>query len=524
MFVVDAHQMREMDRFTMDTLGIPGIILMEHAGRAVADEIRLRGSFRHAVILCGHGNNGGDGMVIARYLHQRSCAVTVFLLGDPQKMSSDSQFHMDLVQKQGIQIETFNGDWQHVTEALSHADLIVDAMLGTGAKGSLREPVKTAVNLVNDVRSGIGIKPVVVAVDLPTGIDADNGQLMDTAVKADLTVTFAFPKWGHFLYPGKEYVGELKVKDIGIPDQAIEHVGCSAHILTPEAVAQAIPRRIKHSHKGTYGHVLLISGSHEMRGAPVLAGNAALRSGAGMVTMAVPASILSQVSSQVTEAIMWAWPEHEGHFENRPLSQISQWHDRKERFSCVAVGPGMGTWPQGEEWIDQIFSHFSCPLILDADALNLVARNPDILQHGHGPVVITPHPGEMARLTGLPVTEVERSRPQVAKNFAKQYQVYVVLKGTHTIIAAPDGRMVLNMTGSPSMAKGGSGDVLTGIISSFIAQISRNDEANLLDAIAAAVHIHGLTGEICGKQSEYSTLASDMIRHIGTAISQVLNG
>ncbi len=524
MFVVDAHQMREMDRFTMDTLGIPGMILMEHAGRAVADEIRLKGSFRHAVVLCGHGNNGGDGMVIARYLHQRSCAVTVFLLGDPKKMSPDSRFHMGLAQKQGVKIVIFNGDWQPVSLAMNDADIIVDAMLGTGATGHLREPVKTAVNLLNQSRSVSGKKSVVVAVDIPTGIDANNGQQMDTAVRADLTVTFAFPRWGHYLYPGKDYAGELRVKDIGIPDEAVRKAGCNTRILTPDEVAEVIPKRNRHSHKGTYGHVLLVSGSHEMRGAPVLAGKAALLSGAGMVTMAVPSSILPQVSSQVTEAIMWAWPEQEGRFQNLPLTEIPQWDDKKERYSCMAVGPGTGSWQHGEEWIDQILSHVSCPLIIDADALNLAARNPDILHHRQGTVVITPHPGEMARLTGLSVAEVESSRPQVARTFAERYGVYVVLKGTHTIIAAPDGRMILNMTGSPSMSKGGSGDVLTGIISSFIAQISKNDEADLLETIAAAVHIHGLTGEICGKQSEYSTLASDMIRHIGTAISQILNG
>lgn len=512
MYLVDAREMREIDRFTIDSLGIPGSILMEHAGMAVVEQIYTKKPFTRAVVLCGHGNNGGDGLVVARLLSNRGCDASVWLLGDPAKFSQESRLHWEIWQRYGGTVHLFDGDWQKFEQALSGADLVVDALLGTGASGEVREPMKTAIRLASSLKQGAN-HPYFVSIDIPSGIDANTGETGSVTFPADLTVALALPKWGHYLYPGAEYVGELVVKDIAIPFKACEHIAPSSQVLENTLVRTCLPQRSKHSHKGTHGHVLLIAGSHEMRGAPVLAAQGALRSGAGMVSMALPRGIMSSVSARITEAVMWEWPEESGRFSRTlPLG----WQERLTKFSCLAIGPGIGVWDEGKEWLQEIVTGYTGSLILDADGLNLLAAYPEMLKERKGSTVITPHPGEMARLAGISVREVERKRREIAGQFARDHQVIVVLKGTHTLIACPDGSLYLNPTGSPAMAKGGSGDVLTGIIASFIAQGKSAKEAAL-----AGVFIHGITGEICGEKSIYSVTASDMVSAIGTAINRV---
>lgn len=511
MYLVTAKEMREIDRQTIEGIGIPGIVLMENAGIQVVQCIRKRVSahYNEVLVLTSHGNNGGDGFVIARHLANNGFNVETWFIGDIRKCSEDSIINFHALVHSGYRLKFWDEKNREVLEAkINEADIIIDAMLGTGISGALREPLK---GVVENVNLSSAYK---VAVDIPTGVNSDTGEAI-TAFRADLTVTLGFPKLGQYLYIGANYVGDLEVVDIAIPPIIIEKNNPKRYLITKEIVKEFLPNRKANSHKGNYGHALIIGGSKNMPGAPTLAAFATLRSGAGLSTVAVPKSIQQAVFSGLPEVICIGLPETpSGHFS---VNSIEELYLANSKYTALGIGPGIGVWGYGIDWLKVIFTA-SQPIVLDADALNLLALDLSLLAARNGPTIITPHPGEMARLINNDVKFVEENRVAVAQEFSQKYGVYVALKGANSIIATPEGEIYINSTGGPELAKGGTGDVLTGILTGLIAQ-----GLPIRDSVVAGVYLHGLAGALASLPSNYSTIASEVINNLSLAIQQTMS-
>jgi NAD(P)H-hydrate epimerase len=510
-YLVTAREMRELDRRTIEELGIPGVVLMENAGRAAAREIMLRFSGPgKAVVLAGCGNNGGDGWVVARYLSFAGWEVEGWLVGEEEKLAPDARVFYEVCCRLFSVHRFTEGKEDALRRSLQTAVVTVDALLGTGAKGELRPLMRKAARLVNEAAKGS-----VVALDLPTGVDADTGAADPDAVRADVTVTFQFPKWGHFLRPGADLAGEVQTVEIGLwPTKAGSACEPAARLNRPDLWREHLRRRDPWSHKGTHGHLLVIGGSRGMMGAVVMAGEAAYRTGAGLVTLTAPASQETVLAAKVTQELIWCWPG-EGIFAPESSRLFSE---REKRFTAVAVGPGLGRFPGEERWLGHLLEQVRVPMVLDADALNILADHPELFKRNRPErvTVLTPHPGEMARLLRCSVAEVETNRRRAAEDLAKCAGVTVVLKGRYTLIAFPDGRTVLNDTGGPALAKAGSGDWLTGMIGSFLAQ-----GMPMPAAVPLAVWLHGKAGEQAGRP-EPSMLSRDFSRAVADEMARLL--
>lgn len=479
---------------------------MENAGRAVVHEIKKRFSQpQTAVVLAGSGNNGGDGLVVARVLAQEGWTVYPWLIGSVEKLSADAKTHYQACKHLVSMYHEPLKHWERLQKHMEQATVIVDAMLGIGVKGGLRSPYDRIASLVNQQKQAW-----VVAVDLPSGVETDTGQVGNEAVKADQTITFAFPKWGLLLRPGADYAGEWKAVNIGI----VPNRKPLASINHPAHWQQSLAPRSPWSHKGAFGHLLVIGGAEGMLGALIMAKEAAFRTGVGKVTLTVPRSQLTACASKVTQAMVWSWPGEQCFAE-----ESSQWfRQRKDDFSAVAIGPGLGRFKGEQRWFGQLLEQIEVPVVLDADALNILAEYPALIKcrDRTRTTICTPHPGEMARLLQCSVEEVEANRSIVAKDYAKQTGMIVVLKGRYTIIAFPDGRQVVNLTGHPALAKAGSGDLLTGIIGSFVAQGMKPDQA-----VQMAVYLHGKAGEMAVTSSEHSVRYTDLLAQLGPVLHQL---
>jgi ADP-dependent NAD(P)H-hydrate dehydratase / NAD(P)H-hydrate epimerase len=511
LYLFTAQEMRDLDRYMMEEIGVPGAALMENAGRSVAQAIlhrKLQGTF--AVILAGSGNNGGDGFVAARYLASAGWDVNVWWIGSEEKMSEETRAFYQSCLKLGLSVRLYERSRAgELKEMLQRCDVVVDALLGTGVHGELREPLPELIRLVN-LEAEQALK---VAVDIPSGVNTDTGAIMTDAIKADVTVTLDSPKWCHYLRPAAEYCGELQVADIGIPSFAKAHQAPQARLNTPEMWKAYLKPRSPWGHKGSYGHLLVVGGSRGMLGAATLSGMAGLRAGAGLVTVAVPEQQEQAIAAKLTEALVWGWPGADGVFTASGSQVLGE---RADRLSAVAVGPGVGRFAGETEWLKEILARSPFPMVLDADALNILSEDPSMLHMRQHPTVLTPHPGEMARLAGCTVQEVEQNRHRIPREWAQFYGVTVVLKGTHTVIAMSDGRQVVNPTGSPALAKGGSGDILTGILGALLAR-----KIPVHAAVPMGVYIHGLAGERAVSDSAHSVLATEVIDQIGPAIHQI---
>lgn len=509
MYLVSAQEMRQMDRMTMEQLGVPPAVLMENAGAALAREVLARYPDRRRVtVLCGAGNNGGDGFVTARWLANQGADVTVCFLGAVDRLSPESALHYRILQQMGERVRwlepTTEEDWEAVRRQLAQTDLVVDALLGVGLSRPVAGKWAQVMDWVNESPA------VVVAADIPSGVNADTGAVEGVAVKADVTVTFGCPKRGHYLFPGADLRGELVVADISIPMWLAESIGVQGRLLTREQVSAWLPVRRVHSHKGTYGHVLIIGGSREMVGAPVFAASAALAGGAGYVTMAVPEPVLPSVAVLEPTAVFWPWPAEAGRFSRRQWPPALTEEVKARRVTAVALGPGIGRLPEPREWLKAVLS-LPVPMVVDADGLNMLSDHLDLLAlRREVPTVLTPHPGEMARLCNMTVTEVERRRWETAVGFAQGHGVTIVLKGTHTLMAFSDGHVWVHPQGAPALAKAGSGDVLTGLLAAFLAQ-----GLPLEEAVGAAVYVHGLAGRQAAVPSPHSSKPSSLIAAIG---------
>jgi NAD(P)H-hydrate epimerase len=514
MRVLNTQQMREADRRTIDEIGIPAIVLMENAGRqAVA---AMEAAFEdlatsHVGVLCGRGNNGGDGFVVARTLVQRGVETSVFLLGGVADVRGDARTNLEVLGRIGLTVvEITNAqEWELHFSEISRCDLLVDAILGTGFHGQLSGLLETVVADVN----GLGVP--VVAIDLPTGVSADTPDVEGEAIEASMTVTLAAPKIPLVLPPADSHSGDLVIADNGIPLPLLDDVdGPYIELLTRERMRELVPARAADSHKGDFGRVLVVAGSLGRSGAAHLAAIGALRSGAGLVTIATPKSCLPIVAAMAPEYMTEGLEETtSGTVDYAALDRILEF-----KADVIAVGPGLGQAPGTAAFVHGLVERAGVPLVLDADALNAFAGDPDRLTGRDGvDVVITPHPGEMARLLNLSVEALQHDRLRHATEFAARHRVHVVLKGHRTIIAGPDNRAFINLTGNPGMATGGTGDLLTGMIAAWFAQ--------LLDAEAAcklAVYLHGAAGDLAeADEGDVALVAGDIAVRLGDAVMEL---
>lgn len=515
MRILNAAQMREADRFTIEDIGIPSLVLMENAGRQVvaameaAYEARLDG---RVAVLCGRGNNGGDGFVVARTLLQRGIDTAVFVVGALADVRGDARTNLDILGRLGVTVVEINDEqtWELHFSEISQCTLIVDALFGTGLKTGLSGMLETVVADVN--ASGIPI----VSIDLPSGLSADTPHLIGDCIDASMTVTLAAPKLPLVLPPGEGHAGDVVIADIGIPHEVLDGLdGRKIELLTPEQLREVVAPRAADSHKGDFGRVTIVAGSRGKTGAAHLAAMGALRSGAGLVTVATPGCCLPIVASMAPEYMTEALAESDGMVSRAAVDQLLEM-----RHDVIACGPGLGRSPAVGEFVRALLERSDSPLVLDADALSVLADDPGAVagrEDRH--VIITPHPGEMARLIGASIEDVQNNRIDVASEFASTHHVFVVLKGHRTIIATPEGGVFINPTGNAGLATGGTGDVLTGMIGAWLAQ--------LLDAEAAcrlAVFLHGGAGDLAeSDEGQVAMTASDVLGYLGAALNRLAN-
>lgn len=510
MKILTAAQMREVDRRTIE-VGIPGLILMENAAHRIVEflmEKFPRLAQERVVVLCGKGNNGGDGLAIARQLYTRihPRSLDVVLAAPSVELRGDAAENHRMLAATGCPVQT------QLTPEMQAATLIIDAILGTGLKGAA---TGLPLEWIREVNHGFPSAEVV-AVDIPSGLDSDSGRLPGDAVRASYTVTFTAPKLCHVLAPACDYAGKLRVAPIGSPPGLFED-DTSIYLSLSE------PREFRHlflprppaSNKGNYGHVLVVAGARGKTGAAAMAGAAALRAGAGLSTVASAQSAINAIASYAPEVMTEPLPETEGGsialsaFDRGPLGSIAA------NKSVIAIGPGMGHHPETVQLVQRLVHELEQPMVVDADALNALAG---MAFRARGSRVFTPHPGEMARLTKKTVAEIQDDRLGIARSFAQDNGVHLVLKGHQSLIATPDGRVWINPTGSPALATGGTGDVLTGMIAGLMAQFPDALDA----AVLAAVYLHGRAGQLGAvKLGEKSFIATDIFQFLPEAMREI---
>jgi NAD(P)H-hydrate epimerase len=523
--VLTASQMGEVDRVTIEELGVPGMVLMENAGRAVARVIAER--FRpwereRIVILCGKGNNGGDGFVVARHLKMRGHAPQVVLLAEPGALRGDALANYHLLVRNGITPAVVrNGDeWVRLRAELAAATMLVDAMLGTGLSG----PVEGfLLEVIRDINSSLGSRPLV-AVDIPSGLGSDSGALLGESLRARCTVTFTAPKWSQVLPPSCERVGELIVAPIGTPPSTYEtNPEIYLNLLGQEDLAPFVQPRDAESHKGDYGHVLVVGGSRGKSGAAALAALGALNVGAGLVTAATAAGSLPLVAGFAPTLMTEPLPETDTGSIALAAFDYGRFAAVAAGKSVLAIGPGISTNPSTVEFVRRVVKDFpQLPMVIDADGLNAFADAPDLLQGKGRKMILTPHPGEMARLAGTTNQQVLADRVGIARGFAMKHQVCLVLKGNRTLIAEPGGQVYVNPTGNPGMATAGTGDVLTGMIAGLLAQ---HPGAPVEKIVSAAVYWHGAAGDVAAtRRGELSLTATDLLEDLPYALPGFRHG
>ena len=530
MKVVTAAEMRQIDRDTIEDIGIPGIVLMETAGSAVVRSIvKHYPTAQRIGILVGKGNNGGDGLVIARQLAHAGRDVHLFLVSPPDNFTGEAEINLQIAKrltasfgnlqaapKGGLRIEEILTDTAVKSDAnIVGCELLVDAMLGTGLRGTVRAPIATVIDAINSLHIPV------FSVDLPSGLDADTGNPMGTCVQADRTVTIGLPKRGLLVHPGAEFAGKLEVVDIGFPEQVIDAQNIKVNWTTAAQVSAWIPQRPPASHKGTYGRILVVAGSTGMTGAAALTSEAALRVGAGLVTLATPQHLNPILEGLLPEVMTLPLPETEaGSLSASAAAAILEFAEQTK--SVLAIGPGISQHPDTVALVHQLMREhrkhkLGGQMVIDADGLNAIAQIPEIMSLLERGTVLTPHPGEMARLTNRSVSTLEGDRIRTAQTFANEHGVVLVFKGAPTVTSDANGNVWINSTGNPGMGTGGMGDVLTGIIAGLMAQGLPSGRA-----AALAVYIHGLAGNIVSERlGMHGLIASDVLKAVPEAISSM---
>ena len=512
--VVTASQMRQLDRRATEEYGIPSLLLMENAGLQTVRE--LERAFPHlarsrVAVVCGKGNNGGDGLVVARHLFDRGITVEVFLLARQPELKGDARTNLEILRRLGAPIYevTTSQELEAIREVIERADVVVDAILGTGTIGPVKGLFEEAIELLN--RFG---KPIV-ALDIPSGLNSDEGVIPYPNINAVLTVTFGLPKRALILYPAASCAGRVVTVDIGLPRQLLTDPLLDVLLVQAEDLVSVLPLRDPNAHKGTYGHVLVLAGSPGKTGAAAMCALSALRIGAGLVTLALPESLNDAMEAKLTEVMTEPLPEtRERTVAHAALERVL---DLMQGKRVIAIGPGLSIHPETAELIRAVVKTAKAQIVVDADGINALGSNLDMLRDVAFPPILTPHPGELARLLGIDRDEVVRHRIPIAQKVATSFGVHLVLKGARTLIANPEGQVAINMTGNPGMATGGTGDVLTGLISGLLAQ---GVSAGL--AVKAAVYLHGLAGDLAAEAvGQEAMVASDLMTQIPEAIRQL---
>ena len=515
MRIVTAGEMKALDRAAIEEYGISGLVLMENAGRQAVELVRsVLGEVRGKVItiFIGKGNNGGDGLVMARHLLNMGAEVKVLSMVNPEEISGDAAVNLDIWRKMDQKVFALHhGDGINVVKlVLMNTDMIVDAIYGTGFKGGLAEKAGRVIEALN----GSG-RPIL-AVDIPSGLEADTGRTNGACIRADYTITFGLPKLGLILEPGADYTGQLTVADISIPAVLVEKTAPQRFLITAELVKEWLPSRPNLAHKGNFGRVLVVAGSRGMTGAACLTGESALRAGAGLVTVAVPETLHEVMEEKLTEVMTSPLPDTgKGSLSRGARQRILS---LLEKADVLAIGPGLSQAAEVIALVRELLPQVKIPCVLDADALNALAGSGDILKKVRAPVVITPHPGEMARLLGVTPKEIQEDRIAAAVQAAEKWSVTALLKGARTVVASPDGSVFINPTGNPGMATAGSGDVLTGVVAALMAQGMETARA-----AAAGAYIHGLAGDLAAREKGMMGLiAGDILSALPAATRELV--
>jgi ADP-dependent NAD(P)H-hydrate dehydratase / NAD(P)H-hydrate epimerase len=502
--------MQSIDRRAIEGMKIPGLTLMENAGTRVVETIlenyELPGKF--VTVVCGKGNNGGDGFVVARLLHKEGIQVELFLIGEREAVKGDALTNLEHAEKAGLKVVEIADPSAFAISPDS--ELVVDAIFGTGFSGPIKAPYDEVIRKIN------AFGAPVVAIDAPSGLDGASGLVADPTVLADLTVTFGLPKLGQSVYPGKLFCGQLVVADIGFPDKAINEERISLNILMADEAARMLPFRAPVGNKGDFGKLFVLAGSVGYTGAAILTSEAGLRSGTGLVILGCAESLNDIFEIKSTEVITHPLPE----VRNRrclALRGLGEVREMVKWAYALAVGPGIGTYHETRDLIFRLISKLDKPAVFDADALNILSKDPTQLKNHPAPLVISPHPGEMARLTGKTIAEIQKDRINIALQFAQEYNLVCILKGAPSVIAAPSGQAWINPTGNEGMATAGSGDVLTGIIGGFLAQGMID-----IDAAVLGCYVHGLAGDLaCDEYGARGMIAGDILAMLPEALMEL---
>jgi len=519
MKLVTSQQMRELDRRTIADFGVPGEVLMERAGRGIADTLlRLaRDAGRPApsvLLVAGRGNNGGDAFVAARVLAERGVRAETWLAGREENVAGDALTHLGKMKDAGVALCELpeQEDWQAERRPAGEVDVVVDGILGTGITGEVRGTAAGAVAYVNALRD----RSLVVSIDVPSGLDADVGNAAGETVTADVTGTMGLPKTGLARGDGPGHAGVVVVIDIGIPAELVAGVESDMELITLQDVRGLLKARARDAHKGVFGHALIVGGAAGYAGSVAMAAQAALRSGAGLVSLLVPSGIAGAVVAMVPEAMVHGGAETNA--GSLSSNCIDTWSRKISDFDAILLGPGMTTHDQGRLLVERLLNESELPIVMDADALNVCAGRPGVIRQASAPVLITPHPGEMGRLLDCSASEVQADRLRAAERAAGEMDATVVLKGTGTIVAREGRAPHINLTGNPGMATGGTGDVLGGLIVGLVVQ-----GLDVFDAARAGVYLHGCAGDrVAWRTSQAGLVAGDVTRELAPVLREVL--
>jgi hydroxyethylthiazole kinase-like uncharacterized protein yjeF len=515
--VVTAKQMQAIDRNAIEGFGIPGITLMENAGVGVVRELQECFpdlSQKKIFIFCGKGNNGGDGLVIARHLFNLGCKVRVLLAAKLSDLKGGAKTNANSARNIGVQIDELEPDkLNRHDHKLRHCDIIIDALFGTGLSKPAIGFTEKVIDKINQFEKN---ERFVVSVDINSGVDSDSGQLIGPHVKSDLTLALAHLKLSHILHPSRGVMQQVRLIDIGIPTKACEDQNIQVHQSEESDIESFFQKRDPNSHKGSYGHVLVLAGSRGKGGAAGLTALAVLRAGAGLCTLALPDS--SQKAFEVHPMEVMTVPLPETANGTLSLKSKESLLELLEGKSVVAIGPGISTDPETVALIGELLPMIKCPLVLDADALNALSHHKNWLKELPPETVLTPHPKEMSRLTGVPTEEIQKNRIAATSKFSSEYSLSLVLKGSPSLIGLNNGSVVINPTGNAGMATGGSGDVLTGVIAGLIAQGLSGSQASI-----AGTYIHGQAGDhFAESESQTTLIAGDLLRCLPETLKRIL--
>ncbi|OGV98087.1 MAG: hypothetical protein A3I04_04810 [Nitrospinae bacterium RIFCSPLOWO2_02_FULL_39_110] len=514
MKIVTAKEMQEIDRIAIDDYGISGIVLMENAAKGVVASLFKKFpdiKDKKVGIFAGKGNNGGDGLAVARLLTDEDISVTVYLLSKKDMLKGDAKTNLEKAEEMGVKIFEITSldELEDVKDNILKNDIFIDAIFGTGLTSGVKGYYINVIKFINSS------KKFILSIDIPSGLSSDTGEIIGGHINADMTVSLCLPKIGEIIYPAAEYVGDLEVVDIGIPESIIDKENIKVNLIEEKDVIGLLPKRKPDSHKGTYGHLVVIAGSRGKGGAAALSSLSALRAGAGLVTLALPECLNVSFEAAIPEVMTLPLPDtDEGTINESAFDMLIEFLEGK---SAVLIGPGITTNQSTSSLIKNLIKKISCPMLIDADGLNIATDEIKLLKKKKSPVIVTPHPGEMARLLNTTSKKVQGDRIGAGRRLATKYGIYVILKGARTIIATPDGDVYINPTGNPGMATAGTGDVLSGIIAGFLCQGFSAKDSSIL-----GVYLHGMAGDISASNlSQTALIASDLIRALPEVIKRI---